>query len=89
MPATAVERYDYGFCHYIPDLNTPRFQVAKEQDAYSYAETSNTEYRPLWLYNLCQTWQRLFEEPYKGVTTNGLNLSAESTRPAGSRKRHT
>lgn len=59
------------FRKYLPDLSQPRFVTAKDQDAYSYAETFNSKQLPPWLYNLTQTWQKLLEEPYKGVTADG------------------
>lgn len=60
------------FRKYIPDLNTPRFQTAKVQDCYQYAETFQESHNPPWLYNLTQAWQELLREPYKGLTTDGL-----------------
>ena len=59
------------FRRYLPDLNQPRFITARDQDAYSYAATFNSKRLPPWLYDLTQTWQKLYEEPYKGVTTDG------------------
>lgn len=61
-----------GFRKYIPDLNTLRFQTAKVQDCYEYAENFQKSHNPPWLYDLTQTWQELLREPYKGLTTDGL-----------------
>ncbi|TKA62403.1 hypothetical protein B0A49_11683 [Cryomyces minteri] len=71
MSTTDFERSAAGFRQYLPNLNTPRFQVAREQNAYQYAETLTIKRHPPWLYSLTQTWQQLLEEPYKGVTTDG------------------
>lgn len=60
-----------GFRQHIPDLNIPRFQIAKKQNAYEYAEAFQKNHQPPWLYNLTQAWAQLLEEPYKGVTTDG------------------
>ncbi|KFZ08635.1 hypothetical protein V501_05871 [Pseudogymnoascus sp. VKM F-4519 (FW-2642)] len=60
-----------GFRKYIPDLNTLRFQTAKVQDCYEYAENFQKSHNPPWLYDLTQTWQELLREPYKGLTTDG------------------
>ncbi|KFY51018.1 hypothetical protein V496_09010 [Pseudogymnoascus sp. VKM F-4515 (FW-2607)] len=65
------ERGSAEFRKYIPDLNTPRFQTAKVQDCYQYAETFQESHNPPWLYNLTQAWQELLREPYKGLTTDG------------------
>ncbi|KAF2759578.1 hypothetical protein EJ05DRAFT_462975 [Pseudovirgaria hyperparasitica] len=60
-----------GFRQHLPDLTNPRFQIAKEQDADSYAEAFISKQNPPWLYKLTQAWQRLYEEPYKGITSDG------------------
>lgn len=64
-----------GFRKYIPDLDTLRFQTAKVQDCYQYAENFQESHNPPWLYNLTQAWQELLREPYKGLTTDGLSFS--------------
>jgi hypothetical protein len=68
---TTFEKASTGFRQHLPDLNSPRFTIAKDQDAYSYAETFTTKQHPPWLYNLTRAWQQLYEEPYKGITTDG------------------
>lgn len=60
-----------AFRQHLPDLSSLRFTVAKDQDAYSYAEPFKTTKHPPWLFNLTQAWQQLYETPYKGVTTDG------------------
>ena len=56
---------------YVPDLNQPRFQIMKAQDAYQYGEAFKKSHQPPWLWGLYQHWRSLFREPYKGVTTDG------------------
>ena len=59
------------FRRYLPDLNTPRFETAKKQDAYEYAATFKETHVPPWLYDLTKAWEKLYEEPFKGVTADG------------------
>jgi len=61
-----------SFRNYLPDLNLPRFRVAKTQSPYEYSEALRINRQPPWLYNLTETWKRLLEEPYKGVTSDGM-----------------
>jgi hypothetical protein len=60
------------FRQHIPDLETPRFTTASQQDPYEYSAFFNENHAPPWLYSLTQTWQQLYEEPFKGVTTDGI-----------------
>lgn len=68
-----------AFRQYLPDLNTPRFQTAKDQDAYQYAEHFQKTQFPPWIYGLTKAWEKLLEEPYKGVTADGLETLFPST----------
>jgi hypothetical protein len=63
-----------GFRAHIPDLNIPRFQLAKDEDCYQYAERFQKEHVPPWLYDLTQAWTELYREPFKGVTSDGKQL---------------
>src|SRR3954463_2637576 len=65
------EKASAAFRQHIPDLNTPRFQVAQHQDPYEYAEAFRSKQNPPWLYNLTCAWQKLYDEPYKGLTSDG------------------
>jgi hypothetical protein len=56
---------------YLPDLNSPRFTTAREQTAYEYADAFKSQQNPPWLYSLTQTWEKLYQEPYNGVTADG------------------
>lgn len=71
MVTALDEKASASFRQHLPDLSSPRFTTAKKQDAYSYADAFNAKQNPLWLYNLTRAWQRLYEEPYKGVTADG------------------
>ena len=68
---TSFDRSVAGFRQHMPDLSSPRFQIAKEQDPYEYFDSFEKNHHPPWLYNLTKTWEKLLDEPYKGVTTNG------------------
>ncbi|TVY36258.1 hypothetical protein LSUB1_G005117 [Lachnellula subtilissima] len=53
-----------AFRQYLPDLNTPRFQTAKDQDAYQYVEHFQNTKNPPWIYGLTKVWEKLLEEPH-------------------------
>lgn len=63
-----------GFRLYLPDLNQPRFQNMKKQDAYEYAEIFKKGGQPPWLHGLYLHWRKLFNEPYQGITSDGRYL---------------
>lgn len=73
-PAVDETKAGAGFRRYLPDLESPRFRTGREQDAYSYADAFKSKQHPPWLYDLTQAWERLLEEPYKGVTTDGSDI---------------
>ncbi|KAL4933721.1 uncharacterized protein BDV17DRAFT_278866 [Aspergillus undulatus] len=57
---------------YLPDLNQPRFQVMRTQDAHEYAEAFKSGAQPPpWLHALYMHWRELAQEPFRGVTTDG------------------
>jgi hypothetical protein len=64
-----------SFREYLPDLNTPRFQVMRTQDAHEYAEAFKTGKIPPWLHALYMHWRELLQEPFKGVTFDGTIAS--------------
>ncbi|TVY86998.1 hypothetical protein LAWI1_G006529 [Lachnellula willkommii] len=78
-PGTGTAAAAAPFRQYLPDLNTPRFQTGKDQDAYQYAEIFQKTQFPPWIYGLTKAWEKLLEEPYKGVTTDGLETLFPST----------
>ena len=70
--STDYQKAVAGFRQHLPDLNLPRFQISKEQSPYEYSEAFQKNHVPPWLYNLTEAWKKLLEEPYKGVTADGL-----------------
>lgn len=71
MSANGFQKAVTGFRQHLPDLSTPRFQVAKDQDADEYAEAFQKTQVPPWLYNLTKSWEQLLKEPFVGVTSDG------------------
>jgi hypothetical protein len=69
--STEFQKAVTGFRKHLPDLNTPRFQIAKEQSPYEYVEAFQKNKQPPWIYGLTEAWRTLLEEPYKGVTSDG------------------
>lgn len=69
-----------SFRKYLPDLNTPRFQTAKEQTPYEYTNTFFETRHPPWLHNLTETWKELLKEPFTGVTNDGMNCHSSWKR---------
>lgn len=55
----------------MPDLSSARFTSAAKQSVYDYAKYMQDNRAPPWLYDLTKTWEKLLEEPYKGVTNDG------------------
>ncbi|KAI1470160.1 uncharacterized protein F4812DRAFT_316106 [Daldinia caldariorum] len=69
---TTQDAQHESFRQYLPDLNTPRFQAIAKNDAYGHAKELLEHHRPPWLYGLYLHWRKLFEEPFKGVTNDGV-----------------
>jgi hypothetical protein len=75
------------FRQHMPDLSSPRFQIAKQQTPYEYFESFEKNHQPPWLYNLTKAWEQLLEDPYKGLTADGTYLAESHLRsnvPCGS-----
>ena len=68
---SSSESYGPLFREHLPNLSSPRFQIAKEQTPYEYVDSFEKNHQPPWLYNLTKTWDKLLEEPFNGVTTDG------------------
>jgi hypothetical protein len=60
-----------GFRAHLPDLSSPRFTSAAKQNIYEYVECMQDNRAPPWLYDLTKVWEKLLEEPYRGVTNDG------------------
>ncbi|KAK5147525.1 hypothetical protein LTR04_000818 [Oleoguttula sp. CCFEE 6159] len=71
MSKAAFDQSSAEYRQYLPDLSSPRFMVAKEQDARTYADAFKTTRNPPWLYELTQTWNKLYREPFHGITSSG------------------
>jgi hypothetical protein len=56
---------------HLPQLDVPRFQMMKQQDAHEYAHDFLTKHNPPWLHALYLYWRSLLAEPFKGVTSDG------------------
>ncbi|KAI5927552.1 hypothetical protein F4810DRAFT_706306 [Camillea tinctor] len=72
MAPPADQESQHGeFRKYLPDLSTPRFTTLAQNDAYGHARELKEKQAPPWLYGLYMHWRKLFQEPYKGITTDG------------------
>lgn len=60
------------FRQYLPDLTTPRFTALAQNDAYGHAKELIDKQAPPWLHGLYLHWRKLLQEPFKGVTNNGV-----------------
>lgn len=67
----AFKEASEAFRAHIPDLSTPRFTTAAKQDVYEYANFFRDNQAPPWLFALTQAWEKLYDEPFKGVTADG------------------
>jgi len=68
---SSFEKTSSAFRQHLHDLNTPRFTTAATQDVYEYARFFQDNHAPPWLFDLTQAWLKLYEEPFKGVTSDG------------------
>jgi hypothetical protein len=68
---TSFEETSSAFRQHLHDLSTPRFTTAATQDVYEYADFFRDNHAPPWLFDLTQAWAKLYEEPFKGVTSDG------------------
>jgi hypothetical protein len=68
---SSFDQASAGFRAHLPDLSSPRFTTAAKQNIYEYAKCMQDNRAPPWLYDLTKVWEKLLEEPYKGVTSDG------------------
>jgi len=68
---TSFDQASAGFRAHLPDLSSPRFTTAAKQSTYEYTKSLQDHRAPPWLYDLTKVWEKLLEEPYKGVTSDG------------------
>lgn len=71
MDSSDMQQLTGEYRQYLPDLNQPRFQAMRHQDAHEYATDFKSRRNPPWLYALYMHWLDLLQEPFKGVTTDG------------------
>ncbi|KAI2613673.1 uncharacterized protein GGS25DRAFT_468401 [Hypoxylon fragiforme] len=71
-PAEEQQQQHADFRKYLPDLSTPRFQAIAQNDAKGHSRELLEHHRPPWLYGLYVHWRKLFEEPFRGVTSDGI-----------------
>jgi hypothetical protein len=67
-----------AFRQHLPDLTSPRFTISAQQSPYEYSEAFQKTQHPPWLYRLTKAWEDLLEEPFTGVTSDGI-VSSQST----------
>lgn len=61
-----------SFRQFLPDLTQPRFIALQKQDAHEYAAAFEQNAQPPWLHGLWRHWRQLFEEPFRGITNDGV-----------------
>lgn len=71
MTTQGREEESADFRKYLPDLSIPRFVTAKSQNPYEYSKFFQDNQAPPWLFALTKAWEKLLEEPFKGVTSTG------------------
>ncbi|TKA64551.1 hypothetical protein B0A49_09937 [Cryomyces minteri] len=71
MSKAAFDQIQAEYRQYLPDLSSSRLVIAKEQDARTYADAFKATGNPPWLYELTQTWNKLYHEPFHGITSSG------------------
>ncbi|KAI0411718.1 hypothetical protein F5X98DRAFT_42465 [Xylaria grammica] len=72
MTSPANEDAHAGFRQHLPDLSTPRFTAIARNDAYGHTRELTEKRAPPWLYGLYVHWRKLLQEPFKGVTNDGI-----------------
>ena len=75
MAGTEDDPQHGEFRQYLPDLSIPRFTEMQKQDAHEYAKALIEGGTPPWLHGLYLHWRKLFQEPFKGVTNDGVFTS--------------
>jgi hypothetical protein len=63
---------DTDFRRHLPDLKLPRFTTMQSQEAHGYADAFKSSGQPPWLHGLYLHWRKLYEEPYHGITNDGM-----------------
>lgn len=71
MPVYSTNNGTYH--QYLPDLGQERFKVMQQQNAREYASSFKNTRSPPWLHALYLHWRKLFGEPFKGITVDGMS----------------
>lgn len=71
MPSKAANA---SFRQYLPDISSPRFCTARGQSAHEYVDAFEAKKHPRPLYDLAQAWKSLLDEPFTGITTDGMSV---------------
>jgi hypothetical protein len=79
----APNSLDTDFRRHLPDLKLPRFTTMQSQEAHGYADAFKSSGQPPWLHGLYLHWRKLFEEPYHGITNDGMDPSRLSNEKPG------
>ena len=69
-----------AFRQHLPDLTSPRFTTSAQQSPYEYSGAFQKTGHPPWLYKLTKAWEQLLEEPFQGVTTDGMRPAPENVQ---------
>lgn len=72
-PGTSINKPGQ-FRKYLPDLDSPRFQTLKTSSAQDHVDRFHETSNPPWLHALYEYWRRLYAEPYRGVSNDGMAL---------------
>ncbi|KAI0505121.1 hypothetical protein F5B22DRAFT_538273 [Xylaria bambusicola] len=73
MTSESKQEAQHGdFRQYLPDLSTPRFTTIAQNNARGHAEELKGKQAPPWLYGLYTHWRKLLQEPFKGITNDGI-----------------
>ncbi|EUC40257.1 hypothetical protein COCMIDRAFT_41388 [Bipolaris oryzae ATCC 44560] len=67
-----MEENGKWFRPFLPDLTQSRFVTLQKQDAHEYASIFKGSAQPPWLHALWQHWRQLSEEPFRGITNDGV-----------------
>lgn len=72
MASSDLSKPTGEFRECLPDLSIPRFTHSVKLDARAYAHEFKSKGQPPWIYKLYLHWLKLYQEPFKGVTFDGI-----------------
>lgn len=74
MSPVSSEGATASFRQFLPDITSPRFCTARRQNPYEYVDVFEAQKHPRPLYDLAQAWKSLLDEPFMGITTDGMSV---------------